>query len=190
MTSINDGLDELSRATRFYERHVSVSVRNLSNYYDLRGWLPESALGVTSVWSSVHNDWLAPVSSRDLKSRWEQAEGPSQMFFMRGLYWMVVWPKTATTNGFLRVYFSGYAPHFTHPQAVLLDLFDDMVPALEEYVMYDLSAKDGETGKALLYWGDYATRVKGLAKGIEKRIVTARVLKLGSQPGTRSRWPR
>ena len=49
VTSINDGLDELSRATRFYERHVSVSVRNLSNYYDLRGWLPESALGVTSV---------------------------------------------------------------------------------------------------------------------------------------------
>lgn len=183
LDAINEGLDDLSEVTRFYERHVVVPLANLRVYYDLRGWLPESALGVTSVWCSASTDWLTPIASRDLGTRWEQATGSPTNFFMRGLFWMVVWPHPvdAGVGDFLRVYFSGYAPHFTHPQAVLRDLQDDWVPALEDYALYELSAQDGETGRALMHWQDYTARSTQYAKDVNRRIVTARVLRMGSR---------
>lgn len=177
--SINDGLDDLSEETRFYERHVSVPVSNLRNYYDLRGWLPESALGVTSVWSSITEDWLVPESVMDLRSRWEQSVGPPRSFFMRGFYWMVVWPKPAATTGFHRVYFPGLAPHFDFPQAVLYDLPDDYIPALEDYSLYDMAVQDGEVDLAMMHWGNYVKRATALKQFVERRTVTARTLKLG-----------
>lgn len=179
--AINDGLDDLSEVTRFYERHVSVPIGNLRTYYDLRGFLPETALGVTSVWSTVTETWLDPVSPLELGSRWEQAAGPSLSFFTRGLYWMAVLPKTETGTGIFRVYFAAHAPHFTFPQAVLMDLLDDMVPALEEYALYELAAQDGETDRALGHWGEYSSRADLFAKFVERRILTARTMKMGSR---------
>jgi hypothetical protein len=181
VTAINEGLDELSEETRFYERHVSIPVVNRRTYYDLRGWLPESALGVTSVWSEVLTDWLVPTTVRELKSRWEQAAGSPRSFFMRGLYWMGVFPRPETTIGTHRVYFAGYAPHFNFPQAVLRDLTDDRVAALEEYAMYELAAQDGETDRALAHFVDYRARAKDLANFVNRRTVTARSLKMGSK---------
>ena len=178
--AINEGLDELSEATRFYERHVSVPVASLRTYYDLRGWLPESALGVTAVWSSVINEWLEPGSSI-ARFQWERSVGPSQSFFMRGIYWMGVWPKPSTSTGFLRVYFTGLAPHFDFPQAVLRELPDDFIPALEEYALYELAAQDGETTRALQHFKDYGVRERSLRDFVERRTVTARVLKMGSR---------
>ena len=177
--AVNEGLDDLSEVTRFYERHVAVPVASRRTYYDLRGLLPESALGVTSVWSSNTEDWLLPVSVGELKSRWEQAVGSPQHFFMRGLFWMAVFPRPDTTTGFHRVYFAGHAPHFTHPQAVIRDLVDSYVPALEEYALYELAAQDGETTRALMHWGEYNRRSKEIADFVERRIVSAQVLRMG-----------
>lgn len=179
--AINEGLEDFSEVTRFYERHVTVPVVNLRNYYDIRGFLPETALGVTSVWSSLTEDWLVPVDPLDLGSRWEHATGPPRRVFMRGLFWMVVYPKPETTAGFLRVYFQGHAPYFTHSQAVLRDLIDDYVPSLEEYALYDLAAQDGETTRALLHWNAYIAKTKEIANFVERRTVKARVLKMGSR---------
>lgn len=183
LDAINEGLDDLSEVTRFYERHVSVPLGNRRSYYDLRGWLPETALGVTSVWGSSITDWLVPISARDLQTRWEQAAGSPTHFFMRGLFWMVVWPRpdSVDVSEFLRVYFAGYAPHFTHPQAVLRDLQDDWVPALEDYALYELSAQDGETSRALMHWQEYTARSTQFAHDVNRRTVTARVLRMGSR---------
>ena len=179
--SINEGLDDFSEVTRFYERHTTVPVVAKRIYYDIRGLLPESALGVTSVWSSPIQDWLGPVSPMELRSRWEQSVGSSQVFFMRGLFWMAVWPKPEASTGFHRIYFAGHAPHFTHPQAVLYDLLDNYVPALEEYALYDLAAQDGETLRALQHWAEYSTKAKQIADFISRRTVTARILRMGSR---------
>lgn len=179
--AINEGLDDLSDVTRFYERHVSVPVGNLRTYYDLRGWLPETALGVTSIWSDVIEDWLTPVKVSDLRTRWEQSTGPSRSFFMRGLFWMGVWPKPEATAGFLRVYFAGFAPHFDFPQAVLRDFPDDFVPALEEYALYELAAQDGETTRALMHFSDYAARAITLTNFVARRRVTAKSFRMGAR---------
>lgn len=177
--AINEGLDDLSEFSRFYERHVSVPIGNLRTYYDLRGWLPESALGVTSVWSDVIEDWLDPANVSELRTRWEQSTGPSRRFFMRGLFWMGVWPKAETTAGSFRVYFSGFAPHFLHGQSVLRDLPDDYVVALEEYAIYCLAADDGESSRALAHYTDYFKKAEELADFVERRTVTARKIAMG-----------
>ena len=179
--AINEGLDDLSETSRFYERHVSVPIAGQRIYYDLRGFLPESALGITSVWSSVVEDWLQPVSPKELKSRWEQSTGSPKSFFMRGLFWMAVWPKPETTTGFHRVYFAGHAPHFTFPQDVQRDLLDSFVPSLEEYALYELCAQDGETTRALSHWSEYSRRTKEITDFVERRTVSARVLRMGGR---------
>jgi len=179
--AINEGLDEFSEATRFYERHVTIPVGNLRSYYDLRGLLPESAIGVSSVWNSERGDWLNPLDPAELRSRWEQSTGTPQSFFMRGLFWMGVWPRPETTVGFHRVYFAGHAPHFTHPQAVLMDLLDDYVPALEQYAMYEMAAQDGETTRALIHFDEVQKRSTQIKNFVERRIVAARVLRMGAR---------
>lgn len=178
---INEGLDDLSEATRFYERHVSIPLIDSQTYYDLRGFLPETALGVTSVWNTMIQDWLVPASIKEMGSRWEQSAGPPLRFFIRGLYWMAVWPKPATTTGTLRVYFPAYAPHYTHSQAVLKDLFDEYETALEDYALYDMAAQDGESDRALALWVAYTNRIGDLGKHIQRRIRTARTLRMGSR---------
>jgi len=171
--SINDGLDELSQSTLFYERAVSIPTVERT-YYDLRGYLPESAVAVTSVWSTTGERWLIPVSPEHLGFKWEESTGEPQFFWVRGLHWLAVWPKPNSATGYLRVHFAGLAPHYTVGQDVLADLPDDFVPALEDYSLYDMAAQDGETEKALRHFGEYRKREQAFAEFIERRTSTAR----------------
>lgn len=187
--AINEGLDDLSEVTHFYERHVAVPIIGKKNYYDLRGWLPENALGVTSIWSSVRETWLIPATVNQWRSQWERSSGPAEQFAMRGFFWMAIWPRPESGDGYFRVYFPGLAPHYTHAQSVLLDLLDDFEPALEDYALYELNAQDGEGELAVKHFKNYEDRAKKLADFVERRLQTARVIKMGSRVvkmGTRS----
>ncbi len=166
---INEGLDELSEITRFYERVVSIPVLANRNFYDLRDYLPDDFIDIRAVWSTVRSDWLTPTSEDLLDPRWEEAPGDPYTFFTRGFCWLGIYPHAASASGYLRVYFSSLAPQLTHPQAVLADLPDDFTPALEDYAIYDLHAQDGETQKALLRWKDFAIRQAGLGSAVSNR---------------------
>lgn len=179
--AVNEGLEDLSEVTRFYERHVTIPIGSRRNYYDLRGFLPENALGVTSVWCSLTETWLNPRSPQDMRSRWEQSVGPPLDFFMRGLFWLVVFPRAESSTGYLRVYFAATAPRFTFPQDVIRDLSDEFVPALEEYTLYELAAQDGETTRALLHWEQYAKKAEEIANFVERRTVSARTMTMGNR---------
>jgi len=136
LEAINEGLDDLSLETGFYERHVSVPVQAGLQYYDLRGFTPETVLSVTSIYNTSRQDWLVPTTAEELdlfNPMWEDSTGDPQKYFLRGIYWFGVWPKASSTaTGYLQVYFQGLAPHFLHNQSVLDDLPDDWVPALED----------------------------------------------------------
>ena len=178
--SINEGLDELSEATEFYERYVVIPLRAGRTYYDIRGFLPENALGVTAVWCTTTSRWLYPTRAETLKyPQWERTTGPPESFFLRGVFRLGIHPKVNADSGFLRVHFFGLAPHLDHPQAVLADLPDDYIPALEDYVLYDLQSNDGEVEKGLIHWASYREREKSLGSFVEKRIVRPRTFRLG-----------
>jgi hypothetical protein len=179
--AVNEGLEELAEATLFFERYVTIPLVADRTYYDLRGYLPESAIGVTSVWDTTTSAWLTPINQGDLGFRWEESAGEPQFYFLRGANWLGVWPKVSTTSGFIRVHFAGLPPRFTTPQSVLSDLPDDYVPALEEYALYELSAQDGETDKAIAHYQEYAAKEKSLADFVSRRTATARVGRVGGR---------
>lgn len=181
---INEGLETLAEATGFYERYATVPVEASRQYYDLRGYTPETVASITSVWSSERNDWLQPENQLHLGIDWEKPVGTPQVWFPRGIFWFGVYPRSETTTGYLRVYFQGVPSRFTHPQAVLGDLPDDFSPALEDYALYEMSSADGNPKRALLHWASYQRREKALANFLKRRIVGARAGRFGSMTGS------
>lgn len=190
--AINEGLDELSERTLFYERYVSIPKAPGQRYYDIRGYVPDGAYALTGLFSTTRNDWLAPVTERGLDNPnqldasgtalWEESIGDPDSWFVRGAHWFGVYPYPGEdATGYLRLYFAGQAPHFTHDQAVLADLPDDYIPALEEYAMYELHAQDGESKKALLRWKNYDERATEFATFVERRNKTARTHVMGAR---------
>jgi len=178
--AINEALDELSEATHFYERVVSIPLVADRIFYDLRAYAPDDFISVRAVWSTVREDWLTPNSEGKLDAsyrRWQEAVGDPHTYFTRGWGWLGVYPHPENSaSGYLRVYFATLAPQLTHPQAVLADLPDDINPALEDYALYDLQTQDGETAAALLHWKDFADRQARLGKFVESRGRTSGVI--------------
>lgn len=56
---------------------------------------------------------------------------------------------------------------------------DEFVPALEEYAMYELQQREGETDKALYWWNKYKEREKALEQHMAHRVTTARTGRIG-----------
>lgn len=183
--ALNEGLDDLSLQTRFYERYATIPIRRDTTYYDLRGFTPETPIALKSIWSTSRQEWLQPTAAELLDRidrSWDIATGDPQAWWTKGIYWVGVWPKpTSAISGYLRVYFAGMAPHFGHAQAVLADLPNDFVPALEDYALYELAAQDGETERALRHWGEYGARVMRFKGAVDKRMTKAGTITMGGR---------
>jgi hypothetical protein len=180
---INESLECLAEGSGFYERYVTVPVQTNRTYYDLRGFTPETVVSVRSIWSTARNDWLKPISPEELDVNWETATGDPLCYWTRGIYWIGVYPKGDSTSGYLRVNFAGVPSQFTHPQAVLGDLPDNYVPALEDYVLYELSALDARPKSALLHFASYQKREKALAEFMDRRLVASTAGRFGRLMG-------
>lgn len=180
---INAGLETLAEETGFYERYVTIPVAGGRTYYDLRGFTPEIVVSIKSVWSTVRNEWLYPAKDGDLDSQWETAVGTPQEFWTEGINWLGVFPKASGTSGYFRVFFSGVPGPFTHPQAVLAELPDSYVTALEDYALYEMAAADRLPKRALLHWADYSRREKSLREFVDRRLASARAGVMGSLSG-------
>lgn len=171
LNGVNEGLDELSEATLFHERNATILLKGGHTYYDLRGFWPEGAFSINSIFNNTQQSWLRPVGIRDLKvQKWETVPGDPQRYMIRGLFWLGVYPRPSSDVGSLRVYFASMAPHFRDSYSVLSDLPDDFVPALEDYALYDLCCRDGETEKAMSYWDSYQAREHELEKFVKDRL--------------------
>lgn len=179
--AINDGIGELSEATRYFERWVSVPLKENRNYYDLRGLTPEIVLSVTGVRHEAGVRWLEPMNLCDITyQEWEQTTGNPIGWLTRGLWWLVIWPKpTSDVDEWLRVYYSAVAPALTDDGHEPKGLPDEFVPALEEYAVYELLQREGETDKALYWWGKYRERERLLEQHMAHRVTTARTGAVG-----------
>lgn len=181
LEAANDGLDELSEATGFYERFVAIPLKGKQTYYNLMGFVPDDAFQLNSVFNVTHQIWLSPATIDDMQvQRWETVPGSPQKYIVRGAFWVGIYPRPSSDVGVIQVYYSGLAPHLVDSYSVLpADLPDDFVTALDDYILYDLSTKDGETDKALEHWNSYYARQEALATYVEERIVKARSGRLG-----------
>lgn len=178
--AINDGLGELSEATRYFERWASLPLKAERTYYDLRGLTPEGVLSVTAVWHEPGVRWLQPANVADVGTDFEETSGNPTAWFVRGLWWLGIWPRPTTdVDEFIRIYYTGVAPSLEEDGEVPDQLPDEFVPALEEYALYELQQRDGETDKALYWWAAYKTREAALEKHVAHRITTARTGRIG-----------
>jgi len=179
--AINDGLAELSEATRYHERWVSVPLKQNRTYYDLRGLIPETVMSVTAVWHEQGVRWLTPINLSDIGyEEWEESTGNPIGWFIRGAWWLGIWPHpTSDVDEWVRVYFTGVAPSLAEDGQEPRGLPDEFVPALEEYACYELHQREGETDKALYWWGKYKERERALEQHMAHRVTTARTGVIG-----------
>ena len=180
---VNEGLETLAEETGFYERYCTVPVEADRIYYDLRGFTPETVSTVKSVWCTNRNDWLVPSNPEQLPDDWEDATGDPQEFFVRGIFWLAVYPHPTSSSGYLRVHFAGIPSRFTHTQAVLGDLPDQYYPALEDYARYEMATIDGRPKRAIEHFKSYLTREKSLRTYIDRRLVGSTAGQFGRLTG-------
>lgn len=170
LDAANEGLDDLSE-TGFYERFATIPLKGRQTYYDLRGFLPEDLVRLTFVFNPDNQLWLDPMAIVDMVTpRWETIPGTPQQYLVRGLYWLGLYPRPESDTGSVRVYYEGLAPHFKDSSSIISDLPDDLTMVLEDYILYDLSARDGESDKAMLHWSDYWKGRKDLNGFVKNRI--------------------
>jgi hypothetical protein len=174
LRAANEALDDLSESTGFYESFVTIPLRGKQTYYDLRGFT--TGFRINFVFNTQQQIWLTPVGIGDLITpRWETVPGEPVRYMVRGAYWLGLYPRPSGDVGSVRVYFDGIAPHFRDFGSVLVsDYPDDYVDALESYMLYDLSGRDGESERAVGHWNDYHKRAKQLEAFVTQRTVAAR----------------
>lgn len=179
--AINDAVGELSEATRYFERWVSLPLKQERTYYDLRGLTPEVLLSVTAVWHESGVRWLTPITLGDIGyESWEETAGNPIAWFMRGQWWLGIHPRpSGDLDEWIRVYYTGVAPLLTEDGQEPRQLPDEFVPALEEYALYELLQREGESQKALYWWGKYKEREKALEQHMAHRVTTARTGVIG-----------
>jgi len=185
MECINEGLDDLAFQTGFFERHVVMPIRPSVQYYDVRGFTPETVLSVTAIYSTSRKDWLAETTTQELDEfnpMWSQAFGDPIKYYTHGIYWVGVWPRGQdTVQGYFWVYFKSLPPHYVNSQSVLDDLPDDYVPALEDYALYEMAAQDGMSDRSIRYWQAYEERKEKLKDFIDQRLSLAQTMRMGEQ---------
>ena len=179
--AINDGIEELAEATGYYERYVSVPLKEARTYYDLRAFGDETPLSVTGVWHEAGNRWLEPAAHTDIQfSEWEDTPGNPIMWFTRGAWWLGIWPRPSSEpDEWIRVYFTGIPPRMAEDGEGVHQLPEEFVPAVEEYTLYELYQREGETQKCLYWWAKYKAREEDLRRHMAHRVSRVRTGTIG-----------
>lgn len=177
---INEALEELSESTEFYETSVTVPLKANRTYYDLRAILPSTFLSVTDVWHSGYG-WLIASGIREMGFvEWEKAAGTPFRWFLRGLWWLGVYPHMASDTGTMTIYYTAVTPALVN-DGDAIPFPDDYADVVEDYVLYELEAREGETPKALTYWQSYQEGEKELRDYVLRRVVDSRHSRMASR---------
>ena len=168
--AINEGLESLAEATGFFERYATIPLASNRRWFDLRGFTPETVVRIKSIYNTNRTEWLRPVSIEDLPYKWHDSTGEPQVFIVRGIYWFAVWPYETSGSGYLRVYFKGIPSRLAGTPAVIPDLPDDHIPALEDYALYQLACQDREHDRAIQHYQSYLKRETELKHRVESRL--------------------
>ena len=172
--AINDGYEEISDASEWFERMVSIPLLDHRPYYDLRTVLdgdtilsPGRCLNVTT------QRWMDPTHVRNLDyhtyRRWEAiAASQIEKFFQRGLWWMGVFPQQGSDSGFIRFFYTAM------PSPLVLDTDTPGFPqefhyALVDYALGDLKGQEAETKLALTEWKKYFAQEAALTLYVQGR---------------------
>jgi hypothetical protein len=177
--ALNDGYEELSDASEFYERNAILNLLSNRTYYDLRCVLGDTqVLSFRTAFNSTTRRWMSPTDPRTLDTRvfqqWENITGEPEAIFTRGLWWLGVYPQAATDTGNMKVYFSSIPPALVNEDDKP-GFPEEYHEALIEYAVGDLLSQDGETNKALRHFEEYMKLQGAMMKAVDGRISLDRI---------------
>src|SRR5260221_506910 len=150
--ALNDGYEELSDSSEWYERSVSISLLDHRPYYDLRTVLDaDTILSPGRCYNVQTSRWLNPTHVRDLDyhtyRQWEGiATGQVEKFFQRGLWWMGVFPQNSDDTGWVRFYYTAMPEALANASDVP-GFPQEFHYAIIEYAVGDLLGQEAETKK-------------------------------------------
>lgn len=151
--ALNVACAEWADVTGWNDVSVSVALKAGQQYYDLRRFVGtgQDPLAVRAVYCSTSARWLDPVHVREFDALkggdWDTSTGTPNAFFVRGGWWLGLWPTPAADTGTLTVLMTSIPASLTSSDSP--GFHADYHYALVEYAHYDLLAQDKETGKAI-----------------------------------------
>jgi hypothetical protein len=169
--AINEGYQELSDVTEWYETSDTMTLVANETYQDLRDW-DDEILTLRHVWNATTSEWLDFIDVRELDfrayRRWETNTGEPRHLFMRSPFTVGVYPHE-TTAGTLTVYYSAM-PEELSAASDTPDLPREFHEALIEYALYDLLVQDGLVEAGLDHWKQFVGYQTGLNQWVRKKI--------------------
>lgn len=170
--ALNEGYAEISDAAEWHETRLTLDLLKDRPYYDLRTCTGDTVLSVRSAYNAQTHRWLIPSRVTDLDRtdlRWEGRAGEPERVIQRGLWWVGLWPRTASESGTVDLRIT------TLPVPLSEDVDEPGFPAtlhqgLVEYALADLWAQDGETTKALQAWQQYLAYERALTGWLDGRV--------------------
>jgi len=169
--ALNDGWEELADAAEWAEREATITLKTHRTYYDLSTVLADSFLSLRRCWNTQTQRWLVPVDPRELDEgyrQWELNTGPPQKYFIRGLWWLGVWPAPPADSLGLRIYYTAVPPKLTMNSA------EPAVPieyqqSLIDFALGRLLAQERETKKSIQHFKLYGDLEAEFAQFVDKR---------------------
>lgn len=180
--AINEGYEEISDASEWYERNFNMPQLSKRTYYDLKRVFGDNpVLTVKHMYNATTRRWLYPVEVRDLDYRtftqWEDIAGEPEMWFVRGLFWLGTFPKATADSGVLKVYYTSLPTAMSHSYDVP-GFPSDFHYGLVEYALGELLSQESEQTKALDHFSEYLGYEKGLKDWTDGRVSLDRIGKL------------
>lgn len=171
-TAINAGYAELSDASEWCERFLTIDLLNNRPYYDLQTLIGPTFLSLKPAFHADTNRWLMPTPVRQLDAgdnRWERVTGVPQRMMLRGWRWFGLYPRTQADGGTLKVYYTAL------PAPLIADADEPGFPetfqdALIDFACADLWAQDAETQWALAAELKYLTGEQALSRWVQERV--------------------
>jgi hypothetical protein len=168
--AINRGYECISEATEWYETIVGIPLTARRLYYDLRGFKVQP-LVIRHLYNLQTQRWLNPGSVRELDTHyrhWQHLVGSPEMFFIRGMHHLALWPMFTSDGERIRVSMTAIPPRLVRgPDTPGFD--EDLHFALVNYALYRLRALRREPKTALNHYAEYLVDEKTLAERVKTR---------------------
>jgi hypothetical protein len=178
--AINDAYEEIADATEFYERQATIPLLSGRTYFDLTSILEDDTfLSPRRGWETATSRWYEPTNMRDLDEhtyvQWELTQGAPRMYFLRGNWWLGVWPKANDDVSYkMRFYYTAIPPPFED------DSDEPIFPGefhmgIVEIALADLLGQERETNSALTHWATGQDYIKQVKEHVDQRQTMARL---------------
>jgi hypothetical protein len=162
--ALNEAYNEISDATEWCEKWVTVDLLHARPAYDLRTVTSDTVLRVGKAFNETTGRWLIPTCAKELDGgyrSWESTMGAAAKLLTHGLWWVSYYPLAGDDEGTVKQYYAA----LPEPMAVATDTpgFPETLHyGLVEHATADLWSQDAEVDKALQAWQQYLTYENGL----------------------------